>query len=371
MPQGWRFIVPILGTVGLLLAPIGLAWQMLPSWLAPARSGQSTFVLARGFIPPDAEGARGVLVYALEDGGIVNVGRTTRVGADAIAVVVEPDARLDRTGRALWLPRDLATLWAGRQQEIAVALDRHLARIAVAIEEAIAQLITEPAFRRRHLPKLQSLIEQALAADAVVAAERRASAAVRDRFVEEFLPVLEEIAFDAVKQSVGAGMRDLFGELGTALRGGRPAHLSLEAMIARMAEDERLTLLTEVMMLELAHDPAIVAYAEAVAAASAEVMATETADISMATIWSDPDLQPLARQLTAEMENELREIIALLIFTPDRTAIDPIAAIVLRGLLSDRHRYFVLLVPAGAPAESYAMLEQRAYGILVAAPVAQ
>ena len=370
MIRGWSFVVPILGTVGLLLAPIGLAWQMLPSWLAPARSGQATYVLVRGFIPPDAEGARGVLVYALEDGGIVNVGRTTRVGADAIAAVVDPGSRLDPAARALWLPRDLATLWAGREQQIAAALDRRLARIAVAIEQTIAQLIAEPAFRRRHLPKLQSLIEQALAADAVVAAQRRASAAVRNRFVGEVLPVLEVVAFDAARQAIDRAMSDPVGELGAALRG-RSGHLSLEAMLARIADDERLALATEVMVLELARDPAVVAYAEAVAAASAEVMATETADISMATIWSDPDLQPLARQLTAEMENELREIIALLIFTPARTAIDPIAAVVLRGLLSDRHRYFVLLVPAGAPAESYAGLEQRAFGILVAAPVAQ
>jgi hypothetical protein len=355
--------------VVLLLAAVALAWQMLPSWVVPDRSDDARFRLAGGFIPPDAQGARGVFVYGIEDGTLAHIGRTTEVGADTVAMVLDPDAGLGaRPATALWLPRDLRTLWAARQDEIAPALDAHLARIAVAIEQAVADLVADPAFQRQHLPKLQSIIEEALTAEEVVAAQRRAAAAVRERFIDDFLPVLREIAFDTFRQSINEGVRDLFGELGAALRGKRPEHLSLEALIARMAEDQRFALVTEIMILELARDPAIIAYGEAVAAASAEVIARETADLSVASIWDDPDLQPVAAQLSATVEDELRALLPLLIFTADRTAIDPVAAIVLRGMLSADQRYFIVVVPPGAPDERYAGLEQRAYAVLVHAP---
>ena len=364
-----RGLLQVLCTLGLLLAPLALAWQMLPSWLAPGRSVEATFVLDRGFIPPDAEGRRSVFVYALQDGVIVPAGRTTVVHADAIAAALDPAAGLDAGAAiALWLPRDLHTLWAGREQEIGPALDAHLARIALTIQQAVARLVADPEFRRRQLPKLESLIEQALAAEEVVAAQRRAIEAARNRFVAEFLPILKAIALDNARQSVSEGMKDLLGELAATLRGEGPEHLSLEAMINRTTADERFALLTEIMVLQLARDPAMLAYAEAVAAELAQAMAEETTDLSLAAIWSDPDLQPVAQQLSVAIEDEVRALAALLIFNRDRTAIDPIAGIVLRGILSDRHRYFVLIVPSDVPPERYAGLAQRAHGLLLRAP---
>ena len=352
----------------LLLAALApMTWQTLPGWARPQRVGDIAMRTVDGGWPVDRVRTRRVAAYAFQGGVPVRVGNGTPADAGNWTISLYSTA-IDLTPEvdgALWLNRDLNVLWAGRRREIAAALEQALERIGGALREGAAEIADHPRFDAVYLPRFRAVLEDLLDNEDLEPARDRALAAVRLRVETEYLPVYREILVDTLRKAVEGRIRIWLGEVYRLLSREDEEVVDPDGLFEEVRKDPRTAGTARRMAADLFFRPEVLDYAglltERVIAGLAKDPAVRGIVTDMA---ADPAFGTQFDRLGERLEIGIREIVAAAVLTPDRRAIDPLAAIALRGAIGRDNRGFLLLRLSADPAPALSALKPHAAAVL-------
>ena len=341
----------------LLLAALApMTWQALPGWARPQPIGDIAMRTVDGGWPVERVRTRRVAAYAFRQGVLVRVGNGTPADAGNWMISLY-SAAIDLASGvdgALWLDRDMNVLWAGRRHEIAPALEQALEGIGGALRAGAAEIADHPRFDAVYLPRLRAVLEDLLDNEDLQPARDRALAAVRLRVETAYLPVYREILADALRRAVEGRIRIWLGEVYRLLSREDGEIVDPDGLFEEVRKDPRAAGTARRMAADLFFRPEVMNYAglltERVIAGLAKEPAVRGIVSDMA---ADPAFGTQFDRLGERLETGIREIVAAAVLTPDRRAIDPLAAITLRGAIGRDNRGFLLL---GSSADAAPML---------------
>ena len=350
----------------LLLAALApMAWQALPGWAGPQRDGGIAMRTVDGGWPADR--IRSVAAYAFREGVLVRVGNGTpaHAGSWTIALYSTAAGLAPGIDGALWLNRDLNVLWAGRRHEIAPALERALAGIGGALRAGVAEIADHPRFAAIYLPRLRAALEDLLDNEDLEPARDRALAAMRLRVETEYLPVYREILADSLRKAVEGRIRIWLGEVSRLLGREDGEIVDPDGVFEEFRKDPRTAGTARRMAADLLFRPEVLDYAGLLAERVIARLAKDPAVRGIVSeMAADPAFGTQFDRLGERLETGIREIVAAAVLTPDRRAIDPLAAIALRGAIGRDKSGFLLLRSPAEPAGVLSALKPYAAAVL-------
>lgn len=345
----------------LLSALAPMAWQALPGWARPQREGDIAMRTVAGGWPVDR--IRSVAAYAFREGVLVRVGNGTpaHAGNWTIALYSTAAGLAPGIDGALWLNRDLNVLWAGRRHEIAPALEHALAGIGGALRAGVAEIADHPRFDAVYQPRLRAALEDLLDNRDLDPARDRALAAMRKRVQT----VYREILADALRKAVERRIRIWLGDVYRLLGREDGEIVDPDGLFEEVGKDPRTAGTARRMAADLLFRPEVLDYAGLLAERVIARLATDPAVRGIVSeMAADPAFGTQFDRLGESLETGVREIVAAAVLTADRRAIDPLAAIALRGAIGRDKRGFLLLRSSAEPAPVLSALKPYAAAVL-------
>ena len=357
----------VLLSVLLLSALAPMAWQALPSWVRPQRVGDIAMRTVDGDRLANRVRIQPVAAYAFQESVLVRVGNgaPTDAGDWTISLYSTAVDLASEVDGAFWLDRDLNVLWAGRRHEITPALEQALARIGSTLRAGATEIADHPRFDAVYLPRLRVVLEDLLDNEDLGPTRDRALAAVRLRIEAAYLPAYREILADALQKVVKGRLRTWLDEAYRLLGRKDGASIDPGGLFEEIRKDPRTARITRHMAADLFFQPEVMDHAGALAERVITRLAEDPAVREIISdMAADPAFGKQFDRLGKRLETEIREMVAVIILTPDRRAIDPLAAVALRGVISRDNRGFLLLRSSAEPAPMLSALKPHATAVL-------
>ena len=292
-------------------------------------------------------------VYQVDENqGVRLVGRGINEGHGQLKMEIYPDLEnVSLAGNAvIWIPGNFRSIRALMPSSMPAELRSVMRQFTEALEENLRVLAQTPRFQAIYRPELENIVTKAIDASwkspATRAALSHASTAIGQKistkFIEDAMPVLLEYQQAAFGAIVDEGRRDFIGRL----LNWRDTLAPLRAALGQTFRDPRVQSALAAELEAVMTTPETVKFARVFGINVARILATDKQWPQLADRILNDDA--LASQIDAIEDlaaNAGKQILLLLVSPRADKETNVLALEIIRDVLLDRSRTFLLLIP--------------------------